>query len=528
MTSRKAQAVPITGAKNKGALVASGVTLGVTTRSKAKATSATSFTSASTLPGEREYPRHEPVITLASLRAPRGERPREYSESMLSDDDSSGSSAMQVMTAGATSVEEQLAQMNEAIARLTRTVEEKDLQIAALVNRLEAQDSEKPDLEDDPLKGGAGGDEEPPVKKIDGKPKPDQAAALMGSLSIQQLQEMITNTIKAQYEGSSYTSGLYSKPYSKKIDALRMPRGYQPPEPLHPTATSWPFDAWGLDVVGPIAPKSSTGEAYILAATDYFSKWAEAVPLKEVKKETVVCFIKGHIIHRYGVPRYIVTDNGKQFSNRLMDELCEKYKFKQRKSSMYHAPANGLAEAFNKTLCNLLKKVIGRTKKDWHERIGEALWAYRTTYRTPTQATPYSLVYGVEAVLPLESQIPSLRMAIQEGLTDEENAKLRLQELEALDEKRLEAQQHLECYQARLSKAFNKKVLPRSFQMGDLVLSLRRPIITTHKTKSKFTSKWDGPYVVQEVYTNGAYLIMAEDGLKIGPINGRFLKRYYP
>ncbi|KAM1754933.1 hypothetical protein ACFX12_007327 [Malus domestica] len=278
---------------------------------------------------------------------------------------------------------------------------------------------------------------------------------------------------------------------------------HQPPEPLHPTATSWPFDAWGLDVVGPIAPKSSAGEAYILAAIDYFSKWAEAIPLKEVKKEIV-------------------------FSNRLVDELCEKYKFKQHKSSMYHALANGLAEAFNKTLCNLLKKVIGRTKKDWHERIGEALWAYRTTYRTPTQATPYSLVYGVEAVLPLESQIPSLRMALQEGLTDEENAKLRLQELEALDEKRLEAQQHLECYQARLSKAFNKRVFPRSFQMGDLVLSLRRPIITTHKTKSKFTSKWDGPYVIQEVYTNGAYLIMAEDGLKIGPINGRFLKRYYP
>ena len=111
-----------------------------------------------------------------------------------------------------------------------------------------------------------------------------------------------------------------------------------------------------------------------------------------------------------------------------MDELCEKYKFKQHKSSMYHAPANGLAEAFNKTLCNLLKKVIGRTKRDWHERISEALWAYRTTHRTPTQAMPYSLVYGVEAVLPLESQIPSLRMAIQEGLNDEDNAKLRLQE----------------------------------------------------------------------------------------------------
>ncbi|KAM1526071.1 hypothetical protein ACFX10_010455 [Malus domestica] len=219
MASRKAQTVPATGAKNKSVLVASGVTLGITTRSMARATSATSFTSASTLSREQKHPRHEPLITLASLRAPRGESPRKYSESMLSDADSSDSSAMQVMTIGATSIDEQLAQMNEAIARLTRTVEEKDLQIAALVSRLEPQDDENPNPED-----------EPQVEKNDAKPEPDQAAALMGSLSIQQLQEMITNTIKAQYEGSSNTSELYSKPYSKKIDALRMPRGYQPPK----------------------------------------------------------------------------------------------------------------------------------------------------------------------------------------------------------------------------------------------------------------------------------------------------------
>ncbi|KAK4404342.1 hypothetical protein Sango_0802800 [Sesamum angolense] len=105
---------------------------------------------------------------------------------------------------------------------------------------------------------------------------------------------------------------------------------------------------------------------------------------------------------------------------------------------MYYATANGLAEVFNKTLCNLLKKVVAKSKRDWHERIGEALWAHGTTVRTPTQATPYALVYGVEAVLPLEQQIPSLRIAIQEGLTEEENAQIRLEELKALDEKRLE------------------------------------------------------------------------------------------
>lgn len=91
------------------------------------------------------------------------------------------------------------------------------------------------------------------------------------------------------------------------------------------------------------------------------------------------------------------------------------------------------------------------------------MWAYRTAYHTPTQATPHSFTFGVEAVLPLERQISSLRLAIQERLTEEENAQLRLSELEALDEKRLEAPQNLECYQARLSRAFSKKVCLRCY-----------------------------------------------------------------
>ena len=198
------------------------------------------------------------------------------------------------------------------------------------------------------------------------------------------------------------------------------------------------LDAWGLDAIGPL-PKSFGDHLYILAATDYFSKWVEVVPLREVKKETVVNFIRTHLIYRYSVPCYIITDNGKLFYNRLMTELCEKFGFKQYNSSMYNTPTNGLVEAFNKTLGSLLKKVVSKTKRDRHERIGEALWAYRTTFRTPTQATPYSLVYGVEPILPLERQIPSLWIAIQEGLTEEENAKLILQELESLDKKRLEA-----------------------------------------------------------------------------------------
>jgi len=169
--------------------------------------------------------------------------------------------------------------------------------------------------------------------------------------------------------------------YARKCQSCQLHANliHQPPEPLHLTIAFWPFDGWGLDVVGQL-PKSYGGHLYILAATDYFSKCAEAVALKEVKKEIVVNFIRTNIIYRYGVPRYIITDNGKEFYNTAMNKLCAQFNFKQHNSSMYNAPVNGLAEAFNKTLCNILKKVVNRSKKDLHERIGEALWAYRTTF----------------------------------------------------------------------------------------------------------------------------------------------------
>jgi hypothetical protein len=139
------------------------------------------------------------------------------------------------------------------------------------------------------------------------------------------------------------------------------------------------------------------------------------------------------------------------------------------------------------------------------------------------------LVYGCEAVLPLEIQIPSLRIAVATKMTEEDNHRLRLQELEALDEKRLQAQQHIEMYQARMAKAFNKKVKERVFQVGDLVLAVRRPMIMTHKTKGKFNPKWEGPFVIESVYSNGAYRLITEKGeLLMMPINGKFLKKYYP
>jgi hypothetical protein len=158
-------------------------------------------------------------------------------------------------------------------------------------------------------------------------------------------------------------------------------------------------------------------------------------------------------------------------------------------------------------------------------KIQEALWAYRITYRTPTQATPYALVYGVEAVLPLEIEIPSLRVALHHEASDKEKIRLRLEELDALDEKRLQAQQNLEMYRARMERAYNKLARVRQFRQGELVLAIPKPL---RVSGGKFKSWWEGPYVVEKAYEGGTYQLVDRKGERVmAPLNGRFLKKYY-
>ena len=127
----------------------------------------------------------------------------------------------------------------------------------------------------------------------------------------------------------------------------------------------------------------------------------------KVKTSNVVNFIKHHVIHRFGVPRRIIHDNGPQFVSQVFYHFCDKYRIQNVASIAYNPAANGLAEAFNKIIIRLLKKFISLNKRDWNEKLSECLWAYRTTVQTSTGNTPFSLVYGCEAVIPLEIQIPT-------------------------------------------------------------------------------------------------------------------------
>ena len=127
---------------------------------------------------------------------------------------------------------------------------------------------------------------------------------------------------------------------------------------LHPIIKPWLFRGWGLDFIGQINPSSSKGHRFVLVATDYFTKWTETVSLKNMTHREVIEFITEHIIHRFGIPQTLTTDQGAAFISKEVREFAESYKIKILDSSPYYAQVNGQAESSNKILIKLIKKKI--------------------------------------------------------------------------------------------------------------------------------------------------------------------------
>uniref|UniRef100_A0A2N9HML2 Uncharacterized protein n=1 Tax=Fagus sylvatica TaxID=28930 RepID=A0A2N9HML2_FAGSY len=146
--------------------------------------------------------------------------------------------------------------------------------------------------------------------------------------------------------------------------------------------------------------------------------------------------------------------------------------------------------------------------------------------RTSVGATPYSLVYGMEAVLPVEVEIPSLRILSQTQLEEAEWAQARYEQLNFIDEKRLAALCHGQLYQRRIERAYNKKARPRTFQPGDLVLKKRNMALSD--PRGKFAPSYEGPYVVKKAFSGGAIILADMDGEEFrSPINSDSVIKYH-
>lgn len=166
--------------------------------------------------------------------------------------------------------------------------------------------------------------------------------------------------------------------------------------------------------------------------------------------------------------------------------------------------------------------------RDWHNQLNLALWAYRTSICTPIGDTPYSLVYGSKAILPIEFDIPSLRVSLQGLIQDEDYRVKRLQELELMDEHLQYAFDHLKAYKKCMCQRYNHKVNPRPFQIGELTLKENPCNQQDWEKKGKVEPNWLGPFVIISTYRSGAYQLSTSEGdLFDEPINNVHLKKFY-
>ncbi|GKD99365.1 reverse transcriptase domain-containing protein, partial [Tanacetum coccineum] len=134
------------------------------------------------------------------------------------------------------------------------------------------------------------------------------------------------------------------------------------------------FDVWGIDFMGPFT--SSRENKYILVAVDYLSK--------------------------FGTPRAIISDSGNHFCNDKFAKVMSKYGVTHRLATAYHSQTSGQVEVSNRGLKRILERTVGKNRASWSDNLDDALWAFRTAFKTPIGCTPYKLVYGKSCHLPIE------------------------------------------------------------------------------------------------------------------------------
>jgi transposase InsO family protein len=182
--------------------------------------------------------------------------------------------------------------------------------------------------------------------------------------------------------------------------------------PLAPQLTLQEFEKWDIDFVGPIKPPGKHTEArYIITATEYLTIWAESREFKDYSAATAARFIFEDIITRFGCPKILMSDQGTHFIKKTIETLTQEFEFHHHKSTPYHPQANGIVKDFNKILETMLTKICSINIDDWDLRIPVVLWAYRNTCKNLTTQTPFKLLYGLEAMVPMEYLVPSLRIA---------------------------------------------------------------------------------------------------------------------
>ncbi|GJZ97691.1 reverse transcriptase domain-containing protein [Tanacetum coccineum] len=267
---------------------------------------------------------------------------------------------------------------------------------------------------------------------------------------------------------------------------------------------------------------SSKWNKYILVAVDYLSKWVEAKALPTNDARVVVKFLKS-LFARFGTPRAIISDRGTHFCNDQFAKVMSKYGVTHRLATAYHPQTSGQVEVSNRGLKRILERTIGENRASWSDKLDDALWAFRTAFKTPIGCTPYKLVYGKSCHLPVELEHKAywaLKHVNFDLKTAGDHRKLQLNELNEL---RDQAYENSLIYKEKTKKLHDSKIKNRIFNVGDQVLlfNSRLKIFS-----GKLKTRWSGPFTIAQVFPYGTVELSQPDGPNF-KVNGHRVKHYF-
>nr|GEX61907.1 reverse transcriptase domain-containing protein [Tanacetum cinerariifolium] len=247
---------------------------------------------------------------------------------------------------------------------------------------------------------------------------------------------------------------------------------------------------------------------------------AKALPTNDAR--VVVKFLKS-LFSQFETPKAIISDRGTHFCNDQFSRVMSKYGVTHRLSTTYHQQTSGQVEVTNRGLKRILERTVGENRALWSDKLEDALWAFRTAFKTPTGCTPYRLVYRKSCHLPLELEHKAfwaLKHTNFDLKTVSDHRKLQLNELSKL---RDQAYENSLIYKERTKKLHDAKIKNRIFNVGDQVLlfNSRLKIFS-----GKLKSRWSGPFTISEIYPYGTAKLTHSDGSNF-KVNCHRLKHYY-